>query len=111
MIILYTIILLISAALPLSAAVRCRTGVYSGLAEDGAVSFRGIRYALPPLGERRFAPPEPVPASNASFEAVRFGDASPQPAPTPNRQSEDCLWLNVCADMCPGRKDRPVMAF
>jgi len=33
----------------------------------------GIPYALPPVGELRFARPRPVHASNTTFDASRFG--------------------------------------
>ncbi|MBQ9358414.1 MAG: carboxylesterase family protein, partial [Abditibacteriota bacterium] len=90
---------------------RCRTGVYTGSEEKGVLCFRGIRYALPPAGELRFRPAEPVPAGDASLEALRFGDAPPQPAPTPNRQGEDCLWLNVWTAKDAPVGAKPVMVF
>ncbi|MBO4548451.1 MAG: carboxylesterase/lipase family protein, partial [Abditibacteriota bacterium] len=93
------------------AAVRCRTGVYSGEERDGLLIFKGIRYALKPSGERRFRPAVPVPAGDASFDAVRFGDACVQPAPTPNRQSEDCLWLSIWTGKSSPDRTGPVMVF
>lgn len=35
-------------------------GPVEGVLEDSAYAFRGIPYALPPLGERRFKPAEPI---------------------------------------------------
>ncbi|KAI9644217.1 hypothetical protein NHQ30_007572 [Ciborinia camelliae] len=56
--------------------------------------FLGIPYALPPTGDRRFRPPIPVNASNATFSgsnpALRCISG-----PDDNRQSEDCLHLNI----------------
>ena len=46
---------------------------------DGVVAvFRGIPFALPPVGDRRFAAPAPVPAWAGAREAVAFGPPPPQ---------------------------------
>ena len=46
---------------------------------DGIVAvFRGIPFALPPVGDRRFAAPAPVPAWAGAREAVAFGPPPPQ---------------------------------
>jgi para-nitrobenzyl esterase len=39
--------------------VRVEQGTVDGNQNDGVFSFRGIPYAAPPLGERRWAAPEP----------------------------------------------------
>ena len=36
-------------------------------------SFRGIPYAQPPIGERRFQPPKPVQLWQGERQAVEFG--------------------------------------
>ncbi|MBR4749232.1 MAG: carboxylesterase/lipase family protein [Abditibacteriota bacterium] len=108
---IYIIFFLILAALPLRAAVRCRTGIYSGCEEDGVLCFRGIPYAQSPVGSLRFRPAEPLAPGNRSYDAVRCGDASLQPAPTPNRQSEDCLWLNLWTSKNAHHSPKPVMVF
>lgn len=55
--------------------VSLRQGTIVGSAlHDGAVeAFRGIPYALPPVGDRRFRPAQPVPASRETVDATRFG--------------------------------------
>lgn len=35
--------------------------------------FMGIPYAIPPVGERRFLPAEPVPSSNGTHQAFYLG--------------------------------------
>ncbi len=74
--------------------------------EAGAVNvFRGLPYALPPTGWRRWKPPAEIPRWRGTRDATRFGAACHQPvsrgesiyageAPT---MSEDCLFLNVWA--------------
>lgn len=63
-------------------------------------SFLGIPFAKPPLGDRRFALPEPF-GPVGEFEAKEYGPICAQPpislrqAPTAADSSEDCLYLNV----------------
>ncbi|KAK2740531.1 hypothetical protein FQN55_008874 [Onygenales sp. PD_40] len=59
-------------------------------------AFRGIPYALPPTGERRFRPPEPVYASEGTIDGTGYGKrcASP-PLLLLFGWSEDCLNLNI----------------
>ena len=53
----------------------------------GVPTFRGIPYAKPPVGELRFAPPQPPHPWNGVREAVERAPIAPQ--------SEDCLTLTV----------------
>jgi len=71
----------------------------SSSATELTTAFRGIPYALPPVGHRRFAAPEPYDQSFPAGTGLQHGAACPQtqwlsyygPEPT----SEDCLFLNV----------------
>ncbi|CBX95723.1 similar to lipase [Plenodomus lingam JN3] len=62
-------------------------------------AFRGIPYAIPPIGDRRFRAPIPVPPSDDTIDASKFGHVAPGkplfhggPA---YEYSEDCLTANV----------------
>ena len=110
--------------------VRTSRGTLLGSSEHGLVVFRGIRYARPPVGERRFRPPEPPEAWEGSMAATEFGPACPQglggppPPGAPARppvfgglfgpgaygMSEDCLSLNVWTPACDSAM-RPVLVF
>ena len=61
--------------------------------------YRGIPYALPPTGNRRWALPEPVKSLGSGvFKAYEFGPACPQNprAGSPEKYvNEDCLSLNI----------------
>ena len=66
--------------------------------DDGTVmSFKGIRYAAPPVGELRFRAPAPPQPWTEPADADEFGSVCPQP-PVPNfpinlgaAPGEECL--------------------
>jgi len=80
-------------------------GSLQGVEVDGIHTFKGIPYALPPVGGRRWQPPLPVPHWTGQRDARAFGPACIQPdakavsvyTEDPMPQSEDCLSLNVWA--------------
>jgi para-nitrobenzyl esterase len=90
----------------------------SNLAGGRIRTWKGIRYAAPPLGDLRFRAPEPPQRWTEVADATSFGPACPQPT-FPNMpldlgapQGEDCLSLNVWAssDTEPG-DGKPVMVW
>ncbi len=88
-------------------------------ADDGTVTtWKGVRYAAPPLGELRFRAPQPPRPWTEPVDAATFGTVCTQP-PVPNfpmnlgaGQDEDCLTLNVWAPsgIAPG-DGKPVMVW
>ncbi|KAM5343238.1 hypothetical protein ACJ41O_014204 [Fusarium nematophilum] len=85
-------------------SVRIRQGTVVGkLVDDGTFpepleGFMGIPYAVPPVGERRFRPAEPVPASDEVIEAcpgIQLVPFLKDPVLGPDYESEDCLTINV----------------
>jgi para-nitrobenzyl esterase len=89
---------------------------------DGAVRvFKGIPFAAPPVGPRRWKAPEPVPAWSGVRAADRFGPACMQNAAGARLPwteefmhqgsvDEDCLYLNVWTTAA-GRVGRPVFVY
>ena len=87
---------------------------------DGEVwAFLGIPYAAAPVGERRFAAPEPPAPWTGVRDADAFGPAPPQPdrpigvwfhGPTPSTD-EDCLSLNVWTPAVGDGEARPVLVW
>ena len=84
-----------------STATRTTYGSLQGSVESGVVVFRGIRYARPPVGPLRFAPPQPPETWTGLRDAVTFGPGAMQTANAiwgealVAATSEDCLSLNV----------------
>ena len=73
-------------------------GPVRGLIADGVLEFKGIPYAAPPVGARRWAPPQERAPWTQTWDATRFGSGCPQVAryhTTEAGYDEDCLFLNV----------------
>ncbi|MFT6599691.1 MAG: para-nitrobenzyl esterase [Alloalcanivorax sp.] len=83
--------------------VEAPAGAVRGAREGALRVFKGIPYALPPVGERRWRPPAPMPPWEGVRDALAFGPACIQPrsrpgsiyAPALPSVSEDCLTLNI----------------
>ncbi|GAA5967087.1 hypothetical protein JCM21900_001666 [Sporobolomyces salmonicolor] len=106
----------IAATAPVSSAPSVTTtyGTWHGSRADNVESFKGIPFALPPVGSLRFAPPVADDRPHGSFDATHFGYSCGQTSEivgvAPSLQggllggltnnvefnsSEDCLTLNV----------------
>jgi para-nitrobenzyl esterase len=98
------------------AIVSTRAGKVRGMAADGVLTFKGIRYAAPPIDALRFAPPAPVTPWKGLFDALEYGPSAPQPVARPagwtheSIEDEDCLRLNVWTPATRGAR-RPVMVW
>ena len=94
-------------------------GAPSPLGDDVTI-YRGVPFAAPPVGDRRWRPPQPAPAWDGVRDATEAGPACMQRAipaevgrfynPGVDRMSEDCLYLNVWTAAAP--EDRaPVLVW
>jgi para-nitrobenzyl esterase len=85
--------------------VKAPAGALEGQMEGELRVFKGIPFALPPVGERRWNPPSPMPRWQGVKKTTEYGAACWQPKPTlsniytrnPMPMSEDCLTLNIWA--------------
>jgi len=101
-----------------TAVIETTSGKIEGVFRKGLYVFRGIPYAAPPVGERRWLPPEPPQPWGGVRPAKEFAPSAPQPPmdiqflepPEKQTQSEDCLYLNIWTPGLDGAK-RPVMVW
>ncbi|MGO4878920.1 carboxylesterase/lipase family protein [Pedobacter psychrotolerans] len=90
--------------------------VQGSLSDNGVLSFRGIPYAAPPVGEWRWKAPQPPVPWKGTRNAEHFG---PRPIQDSNLlyefrstdMSEDCLYLNVWTAARSNQEKRPVYVF
>lgn len=94
------------------AVVITDTGPVLGAIAEGYRLFQGIPYAAPPVGELRWAPPQPVVPWSAPRDGTKPGNVCaqlPSPAADITSEQEDCLYLNVTAPDAPA--PLPVMVW
>jgi para-nitrobenzyl esterase len=101
-------------AVPLSAAtyptlVQIDSGAVRGVAAGGVISFKGIPFATPPVGQLRWRAPQPVEPWEGTLQAAAFGPACMQTDDVP--KSEDCLTLNVWRPAAASDGPLPVMVW
>jgi len=76
-------------------------GALRGAVTNGILSFKGIPFAAPPVGDLRWRPPHPVAPWTGVRDATAYGhDCAQKPfesdaAPLGTEPSEDCLVVNV----------------
>jgi para-nitrobenzyl esterase len=104
-------------------AVRTEYGAISGVTDSqGVVSYKGIPFAAPPVGNLRWRAPQPLAHWTGVRKADHFGNACFQtkdgsrlpwtePFMEQGAVSEDCLYLNVWTAEKSQNKRRPVMVF
>lgn len=97
-------------------AVKTKTGTYVGKRNFRTISFLGIPYAKPPVGENRWKKPIPLESSDTIHEAFYFGPSAPQAKHKGNilnfhQQSEDCLYLNIWKSSSKKIKNSPVLVY
>ncbi|MFU9137373.1 carboxylesterase/lipase family protein [Erwinia tasmaniensis] len=94
-------------------------GRLKGEQENEVCVFRGIPYAAPPVGSRRWQPPKPVQPWQEERDATQWGNASWQNREycsaigggDPGSLSEDCLYLNVWSPDLTPQSPLPVMVW
>ena len=97
-------------------AAECTNGIFVGTQKDSVLVFRGIPFACPPTGERRWKKPLPAPEDHGVYEAKYNGRTPIQTEWKTERasyypQGEDCLYLNVWTAPEERRAAKAVMVF
>ena len=101
--------------------VKTSSGFVRGTVVDGVASFKGVPFAAPPVGDRRFRAPEPPEPWDGVRDALDYGHTAPQgdyPPPIDKllanvvNDGDDYLNLNVWTpEQAIGGDPRPVMVW
>ncbi len=91
--------------------VEVESGMLEGVRQGTVLSFKGVPYAAPPVGDLRWRPPQPPLKWTGVRRANRYGSDAPQKNPDVGSQSEDCLFLNVWAPADASKRPYPVMVW
>ena len=107
------------APAPADRFVATREGGVQGQREPGVLSFKGLPYAAPPVGELRWREPQPAAPWRDTRDAQVRGNACIQkPALSidsgggdPRPMSEDCLYLSLWTPRTGAALKLPVMVW
>lgn len=96
--------------------VHIDAGLVEGTVADEILSFKGIPYAAPPVGDLRWRAPQPVTPWTDIRDATAFGHDCMQLVrdvePIQTTPSEDCLFINVWRPATPApAANLPVMVW
>ena len=103
----------------MAAIATTKQGRVEGEEVGGLAIFRGVPYAAPPVGARRWLAPQPPEPWSGVRAAKAFGNAAPQNSMVLDTlpafvirepQSEDCLYLNIWTPRVDGAR-RPVLVW
>lgn len=97
--------------------VNTTCGPMEGKTQHGAHGFRGIPYAVPPIGKLRWQPPKKISSAsgtcwNGTFSAKKYANVCYQyETDTTFYGSEDCLYMNVFTPTLDTNARLPVMVW
>lgn len=114
-----------ASAKSLPDTLRIESGLISGIKDtkSDVVSFKGIPFAAPPVGNLRWKAPQPAKSWNGVKECKMFSASAMQATPMPFSMwtaefiapseplSEDCLYLNIWTAAISPDEKRPVIVF
>jgi len=93
------------------AAIKIEDGLVQGTFENGLTVYRGIPFALPPVGNLRWRAPQPVKKWDTVLQANKFAPGPVQGWTPPSGKSEDCLYLNVWSPAKSSKDRIPVLVW
>jgi para-nitrobenzyl esterase len=104
-------------AAPFSDIISTEAGKLQGVVAGDVLSFKGIPFAAPPIGDLRWRPPLPAAHWDGVRQAAAYGhDCMQKPfpgdsAPLGTEPSEDCLVLNVWRPAATASAKLPVIVW
>ncbi len=116
-------LLLLAFAMPIACwgqtpAAATTSGPVQGQVVNDIAVFRGIPFAAPPVGDRRWREPQPVPPWSDVRQALSAAPSCPQKrglslegGGDPGQLDEDCLYLNVFTPRADPGARLPVMVW
>jgi para-nitrobenzyl esterase len=90
--------------------VMTTSGLVRGALAGTTLSYKRVPFAAPPIGELRYAPPQPAACAEGEIDATALGPACPQLDDGTYVGDEDCLQLNIWAPAT-AAAPRPVMVW
>lgn len=96
---------------------KTANGILEGIDYSGILTFKGIPFAAPPVGDLRWKEPQPVTKWEGVRKADKFGPRTMQ-LPVfgdmgfrSDGMSEDCLYLNVWTPTLSANEKLPVLVY
>src|SRR5450755_1072319 len=109
---------------PISTTVKTTDGIVEGIkGKTGILTFKGIPFAAPPIGDLRWKAPQTMRPWTGIKKCEVFGPSPMQPKPAPVSMwseeflipkepiSEDCLYLNVWTGANSSKAKRTVLVW
>ena len=120
-----TVAIFVAASCALACAqtqVQTTAGAIAGSTENGIFSFKGVPFAMPPVGDLRWRSPQPPASWQGIRKATDFGPSCIQLKAgerlpwtkefmVQNQISEDCLYLNIWTPKVSTDAKLPVIVF
>jgi para-nitrobenzyl esterase len=120
-----TVAIFLAASCALACAqtqVQTTAGAIAGSAENGVFSFKGVPFAMPPVGDLRWRSPQPPASWQGIRKATDFGPSCIQVKAgerlpwtkefmVQNQIGEDCLYLNIWTPKVSADAKLPVIVF
>ena len=99
-----------------SLSITCNNGIFVGLKKQNVISFKGIPYAKPPIGDLRWKEPILAEDTEKVFQAYYFGKSPIQTEwyfqlGSYYPQGEDCLHLNIWLNSENTSINKPILVF
>lgn len=91
--------------------VKVQEGLVQGTSEDGLTVYKGIPFAVPPVGDLRWKAPQAPAKWEGVRQATKFAPAPMQGGNPPSGKSEDCLYLNIWTPAKSASDKIPVMVY